>query len=90
MLDSLGKREKPVLPCRPDCDMRRVLMTQMGLVTMVLLAPAIIEDQKLTTIVLPFCKTVIRRVPKNLGAKSHVDITYSGTGLSQSCSYCRQ
>lgn len=53
VLDPLGKREKPDLPFRPDCDIRRVLMTQMGLVTMVLLAPATMEDQKLTTKVLP-------------------------------------
>lgn len=53
VLDSFGKREKRVLPWWPDCDMRRVLMTQMGLVTTVLQAPATTDDQKLTIIVLP-------------------------------------
>lgn len=48
----LGKRENLPPPLRPDCDMRRVLITQMGLVTMVLLAPATMEDQKLTMMVL--------------------------------------
>lgn len=32
-----------------DCDMSRVLMTHIGFVTTVLLAPAMIEDQKLMT-----------------------------------------
>ena len=35
--------------CGVDWDMRRVLMTQMGLVATVLLAPAMMEDQKFTT-----------------------------------------
>lgn len=35
--------------CGLDWDMRRVLMTQMGLVATVLLAPAMMEDQKFTT-----------------------------------------
>lgn len=30
-----------------DCDMSRVLMTHIGFVTIVLLAPATMEDQKL-------------------------------------------
>lgn len=32
------------------CDMSRVLMTQMGFVTTVLLAPAMIDDQKLMNV----------------------------------------
>lgn len=48
----LGNRENRPPPFRPDCDMRRVLITQMGFVTMVLLAPATMEDQKLTMMVL--------------------------------------
>lgn len=47
VLAPLGKCEKLCLLWWPVCDMRRVLMTQIGLVTIVLLAPAIIEDQKL-------------------------------------------
>jgi hypothetical protein len=45
----LGKTDMCLLYPLEDCDMRRVLMTQMGLVTTVLLAPATIEDQKLIT-----------------------------------------
>lgn len=37
------------LPLTDACDMSRVLITQMGLVTTVLLAPATMEDQKLMT-----------------------------------------
>ena len=49
MLAPLGKSEYCVLSWLEDCDMRRVLMTHIGFVTMVLLAPAMMEDQKLTT-----------------------------------------
>lgn len=42
--DSFWDREWMLL-----CDMSRVLMTQIGFVTIVLLAPAIMEDQKLMT-----------------------------------------
>ena len=48
----LGNRENRPPPFRPDCDIRRVLITQMGFVTIVLLAPATMEDQKLTMMVL--------------------------------------
>lgn len=52
VLDPLGNSEKLVLLWRPVCDISRVLMTHMGFVTMVLLAPAMMDDQKLTTKVL--------------------------------------
>ena len=38
----------PLLELRLICDIKRVLMTHMGLVTMVEEAPATIEEQKLT------------------------------------------
>ena len=40
----------------PDWDIKRVLITHMGFVTIVLLAPAIIEDQKLIAVLL--CSTM--------------------------------
>lgn len=49
MLAPLGKSEYCVLSWLVDCDMRRVLMTHIGFVQIVLLAPAMMEDQKLTT-----------------------------------------
>lgn len=52
VLAPLGNRENRPLPFRPDCDIRRVLITQIGFVTMVLLAPATMDDQKLTMMVL--------------------------------------
>lgn len=49
VFDPLGKTENRGLLWCPVWDMSLVLMTQMGFVTMVLLAPAMMEDQKLTT-----------------------------------------
>lgn len=70
VLAPLGNRENRALSLRPDCDMRRVLMTHMGFVTIVLLAPATMDDQKLTTIVLSAsCQQVswtLSRSPGNM------------------------
>lgn len=49
MLPPLGKSEYLCLLWVPDWDMSLVLITHMGFVTMVLLAPAIMDDQKLIT-----------------------------------------
>lgn len=49
VFDPLGKRENKCLSCFPDCDIRRVLITHIGLVATVLEAPAIMDDQKLIT-----------------------------------------
>ena len=48
VLPDRGKADTCCLaPPLEDCDIRRVLMTHMGLVTTVLLAPAKMDDQKL-------------------------------------------
>lgn len=47
VLLDLGNTDVYLLYPVADCDINRVLITQMGLVTTVLLAPATIEDQKL-------------------------------------------
>jgi hypothetical protein len=50
VLPVLGKWEEWFRPDRGLlCDMSRVLMTQMGFVAIVLLAPATMDDQKLIT-----------------------------------------
>lgn len=49
VLAPLGNRENRCLSWWPVCDIRRVLITQMGFVTIVLLAPAMMDDQKLIT-----------------------------------------
>ena len=45
----LGNKDTCLLPLE-DCDMSRVLITQIGLVTTVLEAPATMDDQKLINI----------------------------------------
>ena len=55
VLPDLGNTDMCLLYPVPDWDIRRVLITHMGFVTIVLLAPAIIEDQKLIGVL--FCST---------------------------------
>lgn len=49
VLAPLGNRENRCLSWWPVCDISRVLITQMGFVTTVLLAPAMMDDQKFIT-----------------------------------------
>jgi len=65
VLVPLGKSEYCVLSWLVDCDMRRVLMTHIGFVQMVLLAPAMMDDQKLTTKPFSAQSPVSIRAPPN-------------------------
>ncbi len=56
VLLDLGNTDICLLYPEADCDISRVLITQIGFVTIVLLAPAIIEDQKLMKVLL--CKAM--------------------------------
>lgn len=49
VLAPLGKEENLCLLWWPDWDMSLVFITHIGFVTMVLLAPAIMDDQKFIT-----------------------------------------
>src|ERR1700761_1508875 len=105
VLAPLGKKEKPWRSWWPVWDMRRVLMTHIGLVTTVLQAPAMMEDQRLMTneVSARGAQRCVCQPPRSaskpnppaeasaaLGVVTHSDPVPACPGSATACTCCRR